>query len=82
MEASATLRGDRFSTGIAMTFVLAVLAAFLLGGAGGYIVRAVTIPASTTISAPIVQATPQQTLLPNQSSTETLPQQTILPNRP
>lgn len=81
MEARAMLRGDRNSTSIVMTFVLAVLAAFLLGGAGGYIVRAVTIPAATTISTPVIETTPQQTLLPNQSSTETHPQRTILPNR-
>lgn len=81
MEARVALRGGRTSSSIVMTFILAVLAAFLLGGAGGYIVRAITIPASTTNSSPITETTPRRTLLPNESSTETLPKQTILPNR-
>jgi len=43
MEARATLRGARISTNVVITFIVALLAAFLLGGAGGYLVRVVTI---------------------------------------
>ena len=81
MEARATLRGGRISSGVVMTFIVALLAAFLLGGAGGYLVRAVTIPASTTTTNSVTETLPQRTLLPNASATETMPQQTILPNR-
>jgi hypothetical protein len=82
MEARATLRGARISNSVVVTFIVALLAAFLLGGAGGYLVRAVTIPASNTNSPSVTQTVPQQTLLPNQSSAKTLPQQTLLPNHP
>jgi hypothetical protein len=81
MEARATLRGGRISSGVVMTFIVALLAAFLLGGAGGYLVRAVTIPVSTTTTTSVTETVPQRTLLPNASATETMPQQTILPNR-
>jgi hypothetical protein len=81
MEARATLRGGRISSGVVMTFIVALLAAFLLGGAGGYLVRAVTIPASNTTTTSVTETVPQRTLLPNASAIETLPQQTILPNR-
>ncbi len=66
MEARATLRGGRISSTVAMTFIVALLAAFLLGGAGGYVGRALTMPATTT-SAPIVETTPEQTILPNRT---------------
>jgi hypothetical protein len=81
MEARATLRGGRISSGVVMTFIVALLAAFLLGGAGGYLVRAVTIPASTITTTSVTETAPRQTLLPNASATETMPRQTILPNR-
>jgi uncharacterized protein HemY len=67
MESTPTFRGGRISNSVAITFTVAVLAAFLLGGAGGYVVRAVTI------------STPQRAT--STSVTHTVPQQTILPNR-
>jgi hypothetical protein len=67
MESRATLGGGQISNSVAMTLIVALLAAFLLGGAGGYVVRAVTISTSP-------RATPT-------SVTHTVPQQTILPNR-
>ena len=82
MEARATLRGARISSSVIVTFIVALLAAFLLGGAGGYLVRAGTIPPSGTTSPSVTQTVPQQTILPNQSSAKTLPQQTLLPNHP
>ena len=82
MEARATFRGARISGSVVVAFIVALLAAFLLGGAGGYLVRALTIPASTTASPSVMQTVPQHTLLPNQSSAQTLPQQTILPHHP
>jgi len=67
MESTATYHRGRIPNSVAMTFVVALLAAFLLGGAGGYVVRAVTISSS-----------PRAT---STSVTHTVPQQTILPNR-
>jgi hypothetical protein len=81
MEARTTLRGGRISSSAVVTFIVALLVAFLLGGAGGYVMRSVTIPAATTSSTPIPETMPQQTLLPNHSGAKTLPQQTILPNQ-
>jgi hypothetical protein len=39
MDASASLRWTQIPTGVVRTFLIALLAAFLLGGAGGYMVR-------------------------------------------
>jgi hypothetical protein len=47
MEARATLGGNQIATGVLRLFIAAVLVALLIGGAGGYIVRALTFSAST-----------------------------------
>ena len=68
MEARATFRGGRMSVGF-MVAVMALVTVFLLGGASGYVIKALTVPASTTtttyISVPA--PTPKQTILPNQA---------------
>ncbi len=67
MEAKATLREGRMSIGVVMA-LLALAATFLLGGAGGYIVKAVTSPATiqTQVNS-IPAASPKQTILPNEA---------------
>jgi len=88
MEARTTLRGSRISTAVVMTFVAALLAAFLLGGAGGYLVRAVSSPASSAVptpfSEPLPETAPQKAVLPDwafgQRPQPTMPQQTLDPN--
>lgn len=52
MEARATFGATRIAGGVLRTFVVAMLVALLVGGAGGYLARALTY------SAPI-NATPQ-----------------------
>ena len=47
MEARASVREARIQTGVMVAFV-ALIAAFLLGGTGGYLVRGMTLPASFT----------------------------------
>ena len=79
MEAGATLRGARISTNVVITFIVALLAAFLLGGAGGYLVRVVTIPTPTATSPAVTESAPQQTLTPNRSGAQPMPEQTLLP---
>jgi hypothetical protein len=48
MNASASLPLARIPAGVARTFMVAVLAAFLLGGTGGYLVRGLSLAASST----------------------------------
>lgn len=49
MDISASLPPARISTGVARTFMVALLAAaFVLGGTGGYLVRGWSSAASTT----------------------------------
>jgi hypothetical protein len=47
MEARATFGGNQVATGVLRMFIAAVLVALLIGGAGGYIVRALTVSVST-----------------------------------
>jgi len=47
MEARATFRAARPAGAIA-TFIVALLAALLVGGAGGYLIRGLSIPAAST----------------------------------
>ena len=66
MQAQATLRGGRMSIGLFVALI-ALVVTFLLGGASGYIVKALTVPASTTTQMEIIpQSSPQRTILPNQ----------------
>jgi hypothetical protein len=51
MEARATFGGNQVATGVLRLFVVAVLVALLVGGAGGYIVRALTVSVSTRTTA-------------------------------
>ena len=53
MAARASLRGARLETGVVFAFV-ALIAAFLLGGTGGYLIRGLALPApaTTPISTP------------------------------
>jgi hypothetical protein len=50
MEARATFGGNQVATGVLRMLVAAVLVALLVGGAGGYIVRALTTSVSTPTS--------------------------------
>jgi hypothetical protein len=50
MDARATVSGSLSSTRILGFFVSALLVALLIGGAGGYLVRAVTYTVTTTMS--------------------------------
>lgn len=85
IEARTTLRGRRISTGVIGTFLVAVLAALLVGGAGGYLL-ATASRTSTPVHETVVQQKiePQQRFLPSGIPTErpqpTLPQQTLDPN--
>gem|GEM_PF-4695408 len=47
MEASASLRRTQIPTGVIRTFLIALVAAFLLGGVGGYVVRSSTASTSS-----------------------------------
>ncbi len=47
MEAKATFSGAGISTGVVLIFIVAVLAALLLGGAGGYVIRGLSSPVTT-----------------------------------
>ena len=48
MEARASVPSIRLQAGVIFMFVVAVVAAFLLGGTGGYLFRGLTLPASST----------------------------------
>lgn len=50
MEARASFGGNQVATGVLRMLVAAVLVALLVGGAGGYIVRALTASVSTPTS--------------------------------
>lgn len=50
MDARATVGGSLASTRILGFFIAALLAALLIGGVGGYLVRAVTYTITTTSS--------------------------------
>jgi hypothetical protein len=64
MQAQATPRDGRMSIGLFVALI-ALVVTFLLGGASGYIVKALAVPASTQVE-PIPQSSPQRTILPNQ----------------
>jgi hypothetical protein len=89
MEARNTLGRSRISTSVIVTFAVALLAALLLGGAGGYLVRTAISPASSKTGTPVdVRQTysgPQQPVVPDwvyrrPSAQPTLPQETTDPN--
>jgi hypothetical protein len=67
MEATATVGRGRTSTGVIMMFAAALLAAFLIGGAGGYVVRAWSSTVRTTITTPAPEqhVSTQQPQLPD-----------------
>jgi ABC-type dipeptide/oligopeptide/nickel transport system permease subunit len=47
--------------------LIALVVTFLLGGASGYIAKALTVPASTSTHVETIPpASPQRTILPNQ----------------
>jgi hypothetical protein len=67
MQAQATLRGGRMSVGL-LVAVVALLITFLLGGASGYIAKALTAPATnSTQVVTMPQSEPQRTILPNRT---------------
>ena len=72
MQAQAASRGGRTSVGF-LVAVIAILVTFLLGGASGYIVKALTAPAAnstpgfTTTQSNDLQPQPQRTILPNRT---------------
>ena len=49
MQARATLGGNQLATGVLRMFIAAVLIALVVGGAGGYVVRALTYSASINV---------------------------------
>ena len=51
MQARATFGGNQVASGVLRMFIAAVLVALLVGGAGGYIVRALTFSVSTPSTA-------------------------------
>jgi hypothetical protein len=51
MEARATFGGNQVANGVLRTFIVAVLVALLVGGAGGYFVRSLTVSVSTPTTA-------------------------------
>lgn len=51
MQARATFDGNQVAAGVLRMFIAAVLVALLVGGAGGYIVRALTVSVSTPATA-------------------------------
>jgi hypothetical protein len=51
VEARATFGGNQVATGVLRMFIAAVLVALLIGGAGGYLVRALTVSVSTPTTA-------------------------------
>jgi hypothetical protein len=51
MEARASLGGNQVATSVLRMFIVAVLVALLVGGAGGYVVRALTVSGSTSTTA-------------------------------
>ena len=55
MEARATLYGAQVPTALIRMFIAALLAAFVLGGAGGYVVRALTASVSTGTNSAVTQ---------------------------
>lgn len=48
MDTSASLGTARMPAGVARIFLVALVAAFLLGGTGGYVVRGLSFSASNT----------------------------------
>ena len=48
MEARAAFSGAGLSTSVVLMFIVALVTAFLLGGAGGYVIRGLSAPATTT----------------------------------
>lgn len=88
MEARTTLHGSRISTAVVVTFVAALLAAFLLGGAGGYLIRALSAPVSSRITTPLTVPQPKtaqpKAVIPDwaflRQPQPTMPQQTLDPS--
>jgi hypothetical protein len=87
MEARAALRGNDIETSRVVKVMFALLAAFLLGGVGGYVIRAVGPSTPATINAPS-EAVQQQRIEPVQTfapqgvpnaNQPTMPQQTLDP---
>lgn len=67
MAAQTTFRQGRMSIGWLLVLI-AVAAAFLLGAAGGYLVKSWSVPATTSTQiVTLPPATPQRTILPNQA---------------
>jgi hypothetical protein len=81
MEVRTAIRGGRFETSAAVKFMVGVLAVFLLGGAGGYLVRGLSVP--TSLNADPAQQTVKsvQPLIPYSTpNTPALPQRTLDPD--
>ena len=68
MEASTTLQRQRYPASM-LVVVIALALAFLLGGASGYVTKALTTPSTTSAPSVITvpASTPQQTILPNRT---------------
>jgi hypothetical protein len=87
MEARTAFGGGRISAAGVVTFIVALLAGFLLGGAGGYLLRSPSSPASSTIAKPAIvpqsNQTRQPAVLPDWAyhvqPQPTMPQETLDP---
>jgi hypothetical protein len=68
MDASTTLQRQRYPARL-LVVVIALASAFLLGGASGYVTKALTTPSTTSAPAVITvpAGTPKQTILPNRT---------------
>ena len=79
MQALATHPGARPSKAL-LAMLTALVAAFLLGGAGGYIARSWSLAsATTTTTTAITSTTPSTSTSPAVPAPQRTPQQTILP---
>lgn len=71
MEARASFYGAQVPAALIRLFVVALLAAFVLGGAGGYVVRALTSSVSSGVNSTVtttpfvVEPAPYQTPRPS-----------------
>lgn len=82
MQAQATLRAGRMSIRLFVALA-ALVVAFVLGGASGYVVKALSVPTSTSTQVVMPQSTPRNGGPGGQigDTPHPSPQRTILPNQ-
>jgi hypothetical protein len=73
MDVSASLPSARIPTGVARSFIVAlVAAAFLLGGTGGYLVRGLSSAAPATTHPFVIEQAPYSSPRPSPAPPPTL----------